>query len=202
MCGDVIRAQTDSVHRIDKMVRSYCDYFDSTTYWHMFNMGFETRADSIWYADEDSRTILETIVYDDSISTRSRFIACEILFDHCEWDPQGPIRATIASIYATALRDNYTGSGNAWGLPENTGDIGDNILQFGELLVIAFKPLLNCERPVIYFGSRTATSGQNGKFRVKDIAASYICAVRHIEFDGSEDPAGRDRQIRKIKRKI
>ncbi|MCK6641939.1 MAG: hypothetical protein L6Q81_17820 [Bacteroidia bacterium] len=176
-------------------------YFDSAVYKYVFMMGHYSEADSIWDLDS-SRQVLEEIVTDNKFSKRAAFFAAEILFDHSDWRPEGDLKFRVAEIYAKALQENYTGIGNPWGIPDDTGDIGAHILCFGNVLVTEFKPLLKCDKPVRYEGSRTATMGNDGKFRVKDIAASYICAIRNLKFDAGQDQKGRDRQIRKIRRKI
>jgi hypothetical protein len=198
-CALYLPAQNDASRTANS--KQLAAYFDSARYREVFMMGQRTEADSIWELDS-SRQVLEGIVSDDAYSKRAAFFAAEILFDHSDWRPEGILKMRVAEIYAAALKENYTTIGNPWGLPDDTGDIGEHILDFGEVLVIEFKPLLRCETPVRYEGSKTATMGRDGKFRVKDIAASYIGAVRHIEFDASQDQKGRDKQIRKMRRKI
>lgn len=198
-----VSAQPDSLPlRATANAQNLATYFDSTRYIEVFMMGYYSNADSIWDLDS-SQSVLENIVLTKTYSTRSRFFACEIIFDHSDWFPHGDQLATVAEIYATALPDNYTDFGNPWGTVQDTsdvGDIGENILPIGEWIVVQFRPLLNCETPVHYIGSREATVGNDGHYRVKDIAANYICAVRGIAFDGRQDQKGRDKQIRKLKR--
>lgn len=196
-------AQEDTLKRAGvAREKTLSQYFDTTAYRYIFLMGQYTEADSIWALDS-SREVLERIVSEDRFSKRSAFFAAEILFDHCDWRPEGKLKTRVAGIYADALRDNYTRTGNPWGYPPATGDIGDHLLDFGEVLVIAFKPLLKCDAPVRYEGSGIAlTLSLERKYRVKDIAASYICAVRHMKFDATQDQKGRDKQIKKIRRKI
>lgn len=195
-------AQNDSISEVRiANDTELATYFDSTGYRYVFMMGSYSEADSIWDLDS-SREVLERIVSDDKFSKRAAFFAAEILFDHCDWRPEGDLKFRVARIYAMALKENYAGIGNPWGVPDDTGDIGKHILSFGEVLVIEFKPLLKCETPVRYEGSRTATMGNDGKYRVKDIAASYICAIRNMKFDATQDPKDRDKQIKKIRKKI
>lgn len=197
-----LSGQEDSLHtRNVANAKEFAAYFDTTGYRYVFMMGSYSEADSMWDMDS-SRQVLEHLVDDDKFGMRAQFFAATILFDHCDWRPEGELKVKVAKIYATALRENYTGIGNPWGVPDDTGDIGEHILGFGQVLVTEFKPLLKCKTPVRYEGSRTATMGMQGKFRVKDIAASYICAVRGMKFDASQDHRGRDKQIRKIRRKL
>ncbi len=202
--GSAVRlsGQGDSLHKRNVAnAKEFATYFDTTGYRYVFMMGAYSEADSMWDMDS-SRLVLEHLVNDDEFGMRAQFFAAEILFDHCDWRPEGGLKVKVAKIYAAALKENYAGIGNPWGIPDDTGDIGEHILDFGQVLVIEFKPLLRCETPVRYEGSRTATMGMMGKFRVKDIAASYICAVRGIKFDATQDQKGRDKQIKKIRRKI
>ncbi|HTF06105.1 MAG TPA: hypothetical protein VK826_18875 [Bacteroidia bacterium] len=182
-------------------VNALVKYLDSTSYWALFFRGSYTKADSIWYADT-SGSVLKQIVQRDDLNKCTQFFAAEILMQHSDWKPEGPLLKKVAELYATALRENYAEVGNPWGRPDDVGDIGRRIARMGDAVVVAFRPLLKCKTTVYYAGSKRGRKGRYTKYRVKDIAASHICAIRNIEFDGDCKRWKRNMQIRKLRRKL
>lgn len=194
------QAQSNTV-KTPATVAAFVTYLDSTDYMWLFMAGMDTEADSLW-REPGSEIVFKKIVESDSINVRAQFFAAEILFDHAHWNPEGELRKKVAVIYATALRENYAGMGNPWGLPEDNGDIGKRIDTLGEVIVDAFRPLLSCRKPVYYAGSKTATMGRIYKYRVKDIAAAHICEARKYTFYGGVKPVVRSLQIAWLKLRL
>lgn len=193
-----VKAQSDKCAMPEQKIKSRVDFFHSTNYSKLFLRGSKSLSDSVWALDS-SREILECIVEKNDIDGRSRFFAAEVLFTHSKWRPEGPLKRTVALLYAEALKENYTDIANPWGLPDDLGNIGKHVILLDEEAIKAFSPLLDCRIPLTYAGSRAATAGMLYKYRVKDVAATYISEQLGRSFNGERAPLLRNIQIRKLK---
>jgi hypothetical protein len=194
-----LRAQPAKCIVQEQKIIHRVNFLKATDYSSLFLRGMETLADSIWRLDS-SRQILECIVAKSGVDNRSRFFAAEILFKHSDWKPEGQLKTNVALIYAEALKEDYTGVANPWGRPDDPGDIGRHLILLGDETIKAFYPLLTCNTPLIYAGSKVATMAKRYKYRVKDVAATYISILLGHSFEGDKKPFFRNFAIRKVKR--
>lgn len=143
---------------------------------------------------------LATLASDPETPALARFLAAEIMFYKQGMYLSKKQKKQIASVYATALAENFTGAANTWGLPDVLdGLAGEHLLALGEAAVPGLKTLLDDDRRVYYEGSKEATLGNSYRYRVKDLAAFYISKIRNISFKVDEDPNKRDQEIEKLK---
>lgn len=194
-----LSGQTGVCNVQEKKIIHRVNFFKETDYASLFLQGMETLADSIWGLDS-SRQILECIVAKPEVDNRSRFFAAEILFKHSKWQPEGQLKTNVALLYAEALKKDYTGIANPWGRPDDPGDIGRHVILLGDEAIKAFYPLLTCNTPLIYGGSKVATMAKRYKYRVKDVAANYISILLGRSFEGDRKPFFRNFEIRQVKR--
>jgi hypothetical protein len=176
-------------------------FFQNVSYTRLFLSGGDSKSDSIWN-EGSNREALECMVADSAIEKRSRFLAAELLFVKSDWIPSGQLKTDVAFLYADALVGNYTEKANHWGLPDDVGMVGKHVLLLGDDAMRAFYPLLNCKTPVHYLGSKAATAGRIYKYRIKDIAATYISRLLEKNFDAERSRIFRNAQIRKLKRAV
>jgi hypothetical protein len=149
----------------------------------------------VW-GDGAARGLLEQVVLDPSRDPLARFLAAEILFARLSGYPPASALPALASVYATALAGNLAGMANPWGLPGDTSaQVARHVVALGEVAVPSLSPLLGDARPMSYSGSRDATTGNRYDYRVKDIAASLIAAIRGERLIVDVDAAKRDRAI-------
>jgi hypothetical protein len=192
----------DNPQPIEPKENQLANYLKSTNYPELFFMGSYSAADSIWDSDTTG-IILQTIVADEKADSRSRFFSAQILFSHSEWIPSGELKKEVAGLYASALRHNYTDVANPWGLPDDYGDAGKNVVKLGKDAIDAFRPLLHCKKRLVYIGSKTATVGKIYRYRVKDVAACYINAILNWKFVLEEKiPVRRRLTICRLKTKL
>ncbi len=143
---------------------------------------------------------LATLAGDPEAPTLARFLAAEILFDKQEKYPPEEQKKQLASVYATALAQNFTEAANTWGLPGILGGLaGEHFEALGGAAIPELASLLDDDRRVYYEGSQEATLGSSYGYRVKDLAAFYISKIRNIPFELDEDPIKRDKEIEKLK---
>ena len=142
------------------------------------------------------RQALEGLVDDTRADPLARFLAAELLFGPDDHFPSQHDAAAVAEVYATALKENFTESGNTWGLPGmNKGLVAEHVVSLGAAIVPAFAALLDDGTRVHYEGSEEATIGNIYAFRVKDVAAALIAAVTGRSFALERDPKTRDATI-------
>lgn len=163
---------------------------------------YETREaviDAIW--DEAGATTdrLVAIAADEGAPIKSRFLACEVLFEH-ELTGIGEIGdGKVADIYVAALLGNLTGRANSWGLlyeHNDEGPVGIRFVMIGKAAVGALRPLLADDRQTMtYEGSEEATVGNAYGFRVKDYAAYYLSKILRRPLAYHADPVDRDLAI-------
>lgn len=157
--------------------------------------GSDEELSSIWNQKQAPDRLAE-IVRDDSAPSLARFIAAEILFDKLETFPQQEVREQVAELYALALADNYTETGNTWGLPGSfEGFTGEHVLSLTDAAVPALRPLLGNASRIYYEGSKEATLGNSCQYRVKDLAAFYLSVLNNIPLELDPDPVKRDTAI-------
>ena len=176
-------------------------FFQHLSYAKLLLSGSDNKADSIWSV-ANSREILECMVSDTMLEKRSRFFAAEILFTKSDWMPTGQMKADVALLYAEALLGNYAEKANPWGLPDDVGMIGEHVVLLGDEAIKAYYPLLSCKTSVQYYGSKAATAGKIYKYRVKDIAATYISSLLKKTFHAERAPIFRDLQITRLKKAV
>jgi hypothetical protein len=193
---------TDTLALREQKEKEFVTYFRSTDYDELFFAGSYTMGDSLWDADTTGK-ILQAIVADKKVDSCSRFFAAQILFDNSDWMPIGEEKMEVAELYARALKDNYTGVANPWGIPDDDGDAGEHLVALGEDAVIALRPLLTCNRSLFYAGSKTATMGKLYSYRVKDIAACYINTILDLKcFLDKKKPLRRNLTIHRLRFKL
>lgn len=168
-------------------------------YLELFQGSGEEYIDTLWKVPGVPE-ILETLTVDPEAPALARFIAAEVLFYQRGAYPLEEQRKQLASVYALALGQNFTGAANTWGLPEILdGLAGVHFVALGEDAIPELKNLLADDKRVYYEGSEEATLGNGYCYRVKDLAAYYISKIRSIPIDLGEDPSRRDKEIQRLK---
>lgn len=76
----------------------------------------EDALDHIW--DAHSRAAFIALLHDGAAEPRAVFLAAEIAARRDQTVFEEADKAVLARAYVTALRENFTGSANPWGLPK------------------------------------------------------------------------------------
>lgn len=161
----------------------------------------QSALDQVWTAA--GADALGRLVTDDRSPTLARFLAAEILFTKASGYPPAEHRPLLASIYTSALSDNYTRMANPWGMPgELDGPVGQHVVTLGEVAIVTLRPLLDDDADVTYGGSEEATFGNSYHYRVKDLAAFYISRIRGAPYRVVLDVGQRDREIARLRRDL
>jgi hypothetical protein len=126
----------------------------------------------------------------------ARFLAAEVVADRTGHLPPVP-PDQLAEAYAATLR--RTTVADLWGLPgaPHTAP-ARHLLSFGEAAAAALRPLLEDGTEIDYGGSEEATLADQARWRVKDLAASFVAAIRGLPFDAAAPAAARDGAIARI----
>jgi hypothetical protein len=196
-----LHSQSGRCDNYHQQISAMNSFFQNVSYTRLFLSGGDSKSDSIWN-EGSNREALECMVADSAIEKRSRFLAAELLFIKSDWIPSGRLKTDVAFLYAEALKGNYTEKANHWGLPDDVGMVGKHVLLLGDDAMVAFYPLLSCKTPVHYYGSKVATAGKIYKYRIKDIAATYISSLLNKTFNAERAPVFRDLQIARLKRAV
>ena len=176
------------------------------SYGDFFNYLIQDQIIATVWAEAGGVAPLKAIVLNEDAPTKARMLANEVLlkreFTYLR-DEDVKINR-VAAIYTDALANNLTGMANSWGFlykhPYNAfGPIGGMLVILGEKVVPELVKLLDNETIHLYDGSREAMLGNSYRFRVKDFAAYYICAIKNIEAVYHETHAARDAEIEKLK---
>lgn len=168
----------------------------------IYPMHYET-IETIW-ADGRNRQLLDDVLDDPAVPDEARFIAAEVFFRKDISFMQRHSPAKIAAIYANALRNDFTGMANSWGLlydHQDDGPVGIAFLTIGEKAIPALCALLDDETtPLRYQGSIEAAVGNGYGYRTKDFAAYYIERILGKPLRFHRDTAARDEEIERLKR--
>lgn len=168
-------------------------------YIELFQGTDENALNTLWKEPEMPES-LAMLTIDPEAPALARFLAAEILFYRKEEYPPDESKKQLASVYASALARNFTGSANTWGLPNVLdGLTGEHFLALGEVAIPELTNLLDDDKRVYYEGSQEATVGHYYQYRVKDLAAYYISKIRGIPLELDKDPNKRDVEIEKLK---
>jgi hypothetical protein len=171
-------------------------------YIELFHGLDETALDTIWN-EPGVPEALTTLAVDPGAPTLARFLAAEILFRKQESYPPEEQKKQLASVYATALAENFTEAANTWGLPGVLNGFAEEHFEvLGAAAIPELVKLVNDDKRVYYTGSQEATLGSSYGYRVKDLAAFYISKIRNIPFELNEDPRKRDKEIEKLKNSL
>ena len=157
--------------------------------------------DHIWNQDGAPESLAQ-LALDANASTQARFLAAEILFAKDAQYPPDSAKAALASVYAAALKDNFVGMANPWGLPGKLDVVGRHVVALGDAAVAELAQLLDTTTTTSYGGSRDATTGNRYHYRVKDIAAYLISQIKGIAYTVKETPEERDADIEQLKRQL
>lgn len=157
---------------------------------------------ALW-SEEGAPDALKRIALDGEEDARARFLAAEVVLSRRPAAFGKGERREIGSLYARALRGQFTGSANEWTFPgQPLGRAGEHLLALGDDAVPALTDLLDEDTPVIYEGSQEAMVGASYGYRVKDLAAQFISRIAGRPFPTSTDPAVRDAAIAELKRRL
>ena len=171
-------------------------------YVELFQASDENGLDTLW-KEPGVPEALASLALNLEAPALARFLAAEIMFYRKEAYPPDEQKERLASVYAPALAENFTGAANTWGLPDVLdGSAGGNFLALGEVAIPELTNLLDNDRRVYYEGSQEATLGNRYRYRVEDLAAYYICKIRKIPLELDEDPTKRDEAIEKLKNRV
>lgn len=154
---------------------------------------------------------LDALVRDPGQDHEARFLAAEILFLKAPGFPPPDLRPVLAPLYAEALAQTGRQTGrwrlmaNQWGLTyagDDVGALGPHLLALGDDAIAALRPLLDNAEPVLYEGSRDATTGNARGYRIKDLAAYYLGRLTGTAVAYHPTPAERDREIARLAQRL
>lgn len=187
-CVQCISAIADSLRSENNALFFFWPYHDSIV-------------EEIWSKGDNSKH-LNALIVDSTISDTFRLRAAEILFEKDKSFPDNADKPALAKLYCTALGSNLTGMANPWGLmyyDNSTGVTGGHLLRIGNSAIPFLEHLLaDTSAFAVYSGSETATVGNSMEYRIKDVAAWYICALSGIEIQFFREFAERDKEIERI----
>jgi hypothetical protein len=143
--------------------------------------------------DQFGEAAFDDLVRDSTASYHPRLLAAEGLFA-LQKQPTASA-AQLAQIYVAALEQQFLNIANPWGTPKALGNLSKRILEFGADAVPFLIDLLGNTTVLSYAGSREATSGNLYQYRIKDLAASLICAIRGVTYVFQQDFGERDAWI-------
>ncbi|MEY3444147.1 MAG: hypothetical protein RLZZ519_2428 [Bacteroidota bacterium] len=142
----------------------------------------------------DGQQALEGLAVDTSASAVARMFACEIIYAVGS-TPRLP-QLLQAEIYLRVLVSLGLHADNPWGNPEHLVGLSARVTSLGEAALPALRPLLKNKRLLYYQGPRPRVRGKDNGPRVKDLAASMICAVQNKPYSFPEKAKKRDRWIK------
>jgi hypothetical protein len=163
----------------------------------------DDRALTALWNEAGSPEALEKIALDGDEDARARFLAAEVVLAKRPDGFSDGERREIGSLYARALRGQFTGSANEWTLPEGPlGRAGEDLLNLGRHALPGLATLLDDDTPVIFEGSKEAMVAASYGYRVKDLAAEFIAHITGLSFPISTDLAARDAAIAELRRRL
>lgn len=149
------------------------------------------------------KDLLVVVALDAKLPAGPRFLASEMLAEHAPAWPDSTLASTLGPVYAQVLSQGSAANGNSWGLPGVApGAVARHVLRLGQEAASAFVPLLDDSTGVRFEGSEEATLGNAFGYRVKDIAASLIAALRQLPFAIDHDPNRRDAAIAALRLQV
>ncbi|WP_137178285.1 hypothetical protein [Roseomonas sp. AR75] len=139
---------------------------------------------------------LAALAADAAQPAAGRFLAAEAVADRSGALPAVP-PADLAEAYATVLHQSVVA--DMWGLPgaPHTPP-ARHLLALGEAAAAAMRPLLQDDSAIDYGGSEEATLAYQARWRVKDLAASFLAAIRGEAFDAGAPAPARDTAIARM----
>ncbi len=149
-------------------------------------------AHAFW--QNDGQLALEAVATDTSASAIARMFACEIIYA-VRSTPRLPQRLQ-AEVYLQVLVSLGLDADNPWGKPDHLVGLSARVTSLGETALPALRPLLKNKRFLYYQGPRPLIKGKNNDPRVKDLAASMMCAVQNKSYSFQEKAKERDRWIK------
>ncbi len=171
-------------------------------YVQIFQGGDEGALDALWN-EPGAPEALARLAVDSEAPALARFLAAEVMFYKQNSYPREEQKRQLASVYAKALAENFTGAANTWGLPQVLdGFAGEHFLRLGESAVPELINLLADHRRLYYEGSQEATLGASCGYRVKDLAAFYLSRIKGFPLDMDQDSRKRDLEIERVKNSL
>lgn len=168
-------------------------------YYELFQTSDESALDRIWN-EPGAPEALATLAVAPDAPTPARFLAAEMLFYKKEQYPPEEQKRPLASVYAAALAQNYTGVANPWGLPGFFGGlVAEHVVTLSGDAIPELIVLLDDDRRLNYTGSQEATVGNCFEYRVKDAAAFFISQIKALPFEVHQSRQVRDKEIERLK---
>jgi hypothetical protein len=152
-----------------------------------------------------SACALHSLMLDTKQKPQLRFMAAEIFLENSDSLPPDSERVQLGILYTLAIRENFTGEMNSWGM-RDTASVdytGEHLVRIGTPAIPALKTLLDTPEARHYSGSKSAEMAEAWGYRVKDIAAFYILKILHRPFDGwTKSRTERDALIEQLKKEL
>jgi hypothetical protein len=171
-------------------------------YLELFLRVDDTALDQVWQRP-GAKEGLRRLALHSGMPSLPAFLAAEMLSARDPAFPAPADRASLALLYAEALRQNMTRMANPWGLPGDLGGpVSTHVLALGEAAVPAFAALLDDGTQLSYSGSHEATYGNSYNYRVKDEAAELIAELISVPCPVHLDPRDRDAEIDLLRQRL
>jgi hypothetical protein len=139
---------------------------------------------------------LSQVLAAEGVEPASLVLAHELLVEAGQ-----PARPRLAEAYCRALPESFLH--NWWGMPgQYLERLGHTMVSFGEAAIPCLTRLLDDTRPLGYFGSEEPTLSQQMQYRVCDLAAYLLAAIKGVPYVDAEQPDARDRLIGELRRRI
>jgi hypothetical protein len=183
-------------------VKKLAKHLQDLGYQGLFRMpDSEQKVNSLWNEPGNPDRLLQ-LAGDTTQPWQTRFLAAELIFHQQMFDHRPEHFASLAQVYAAALRENASGFMADWGFLENVNDVGklgNRFILFGRDSTSALKPLLDQSRAVPYVYPPEFPSRIRLGIRVQDFAALYLSKIYDIPLRLTEDPTQRDGEIGRLK---
>ncbi len=177
-------------------------------YRNLFFYGREDPIEEIWNEGKNKRK-LALLIKSATSSLLAKFLAAEVLREYNI--PFGrEIKKILPEAYVKALEnaanfETYQLNANYWGFlyeENDPGDLGKQIIEFGQVAVPYLIKLLDNNETPIYEGSSEATLGSSYLYRIKDFAAFYLFKITNIPIQFYHDLKKRDAEIERYKEEL
>lgn len=176
-------------------------------YRNLFSIGNRKQLDSLW-ADGENLEKFKDIIESKESTLLGKFLTVEFLnYKKIKFDDSSKKELGKAYVYALEKtnieNDDFIGvSANSWGFlyhRNDTGNLGKQLISYGDIVIPDLVALLDVEGKVLYEGSQDATIGNSYQYRIKDFAAFYISKIKDISMTFYQDFEKRDAEIERLK---
>lgn len=169
-------------------------------------LSMDPQVSDVWKAFPDATSYI-ALVEDAKRPTQVRFAAALMLRSASAVQFHQADAATMAQVFADALRDDLAGYSFPWGWlwapGDSLGALGTVFPELGTAAQPALFALLDDDSARdIYLGSDESAAMAQRHYRVKDFAAFYLAKIANLDFPWEPEVARRDVAIARMRRQL